>query len=245
MTMTRIVVRMMWIFVAALLLPACAAYKQQVVPFKLPSAYPNVTEVADAQIAAQAYEDEKNAEAAFGFDIRGAEILPVKVIFDNRGRHSLEIVASQTFLVDTENNLWPILDQTIAYDRIARITAWSNVAPEGAKTAFLGAMVGVIIGAAVGIVSGGSVGEALGKGAAIGAAAGATVGGAKALSDHDVEIRVRDDLEARSLQSRPIPPQQVAHGFLFFPGEAKTIRELRLQIRALDTGVIYPLTLRF
>jgi hypothetical protein len=102
--MTRRIIRMLSIFFAAFLLPAFAGCKQQVVPFKLPSAYPNVTEVADAQIAAQAYEDATNAEAAFGFDIRGAEILPVKVIFDNRERHSLEIVASQTFLAEAENN---------------------------------------------------------------------------------------------------------------------------------------------
>jgi hypothetical protein len=92
-------------FFAALLLPACAGYKQQVVPFKLPSAYPNMTEVADAQIAAQAYEDAKNAEVVFGFDIRGAEILPVKVVFNNRGRNSLEIAASRPFPVDVENQI--------------------------------------------------------------------------------------------------------------------------------------------
>jgi hypothetical protein len=33
--------------------------------------------------------------------------------------------------------------------------------------------------------------------------------------------------------------------FIFFPGEAKTAKELRIQIRATDTGKIYPLMLKF
>jgi hypothetical protein len=245
MFIPRRFIRMILIFAAAFSFVACESYKQQVVPFKLPSAYPNVTQVADAQIAAQAYDDAKQAEEAFGFDIRSAGILPVKVVFDNTGRHPLEIMTGQTFVVDVENNLWPILDQNMAYDRISKKTEWGKVATEGAKTAFLGAAAGAIIGAAVGIVAGRGIGEALGKGAAIGAAAGATVGGSRALTDHEAEFQIRDDLETRSLKSRAIPPQQIAYGFIFFPGEAKTAKELRIQIRAIDTGRIYPLTLKF
>lgn len=223
----------------------CESYKQQVVPFKLPTAYPNVTTVADAQIAAQAYDDKKQAEEAFGFDIRGAGILPVRVIFDNTGMHPLEIMTEQTFLVDTDNNLWPILDQNMAYDRISKKTNLGQVAPEAAKGALLAGAAGAIIGAAVGIVTGRGVGEAIGKGAAVGAAAGATIGGAKGLTDQDVQMRIRDDLDTRSLKRKAIPPQQVAHGFIFFPGEAKHARELRLLLRAIDTGKTYMLNLKF
>lgn len=223
----------------------CESYKQQVVPFKLPTAYPNVTSVADAQIAAQAYDDPKQAEEAFGFDIRGAGILPVRVVFDNMGTHPLEIMTEQTFLVDFDNNLWPILDQNMAYDRISRKTNLGQVAPEAAKGALLAGAAGAIIGAAVGIVTGRGVGEAIGKGAAIGAAAGATVGGTRGLTDQDVQMRIRDDLDTRSLKRKAIPPQQVAHGFIFFPGEAKHAKELRLLLRAIDTGKTYPLNLKF
>jgi hypothetical protein len=58
------------ILLIALAFTGCESYRQQVVPFKLPTAYPNVTTVADARIAAQAYDDPKQAEEAFGFDIR-------------------------------------------------------------------------------------------------------------------------------------------------------------------------------
>ena len=229
----------------ALTVSGCETYRQQVVPFKLPTAYPNVTTVADAQIAAQAYDDPKEAKDAFGFDIRGAGILPVKVVFDNTGTHTLEIVTAQTFLVDADNNLWPILDQNMAYDRISRKTELGKVAPGAAKGALLAGAAGAIIGAAVGIITGGGVGEAIGKGAAVGAAAGATIGGSRGLSDHDVQMQIRDDLDTRSLKKRAIPPRQVAHGFIFFPGEVRHAREIRLLIKATDTGQTYPLNLKF
>jgi hypothetical protein len=233
------------ILMLALTFTGCESYKQQVVPFKLPTAYSNVTSVADAQIAAQAYDDPKQAEEAFGFDIRGAGILPVKVVFDNTGKHSLEILTDQTFLVDSDNNLWPILDQNMAYNRISRKTELGKVAPEAAKSALLAGAAGAIIGAAVGIVTGRGIGEALGKGAAIGAAAGATIGGTRGLTDQDVQMQIREDLDTRSLKRRAIRPQQVAHGFIFFPGEAKNAREIRLFLRATDTGKTYLLNMKF
>jgi hypothetical protein len=223
----------------------CESYKQQVVPFKLPTAYPNVTTVAGAHIAAQAYDDPQQAQEAFGFDIRGAGILPVMVVFDNRGTHPLEILTDQTFLVDSGNSLWPILDQNMAYDRISKKTELGKVAPEAAKGALLAGAAGAIIGAAVGIVSGRGIGQAMGRGAAVGAAAGATMGGVKGLTDRDVQMQIREDLETRSLKRRAIQPQQVAHGFIFFPGEAGSAKEIRLILRTIDTGQTHPLNLKF
>ncbi len=54
-------------------LTACAkTYKRKPVPFKTPSAYPNVTEVAGALVGAEAYVDPQATKEAFGFNIRGA-----------------------------------------------------------------------------------------------------------------------------------------------------------------------------
>ena len=153
-------------------LAACTTYERQVVPFKMPSAYPNATSVADATIAAKAFDDKDGAAAAFGFDIRGAGILPVQVIFDNTGSHPLEIVTDKTLLVDEENNLWPILDERMAYDRLSQKTELGRVMPEAAKGGLLAGAAGAVIGAAVGIVTGQNVAAAAGKGAAVGAAAG-------------------------------------------------------------------------
>ncbi|MFH1790607.1 MAG: hypothetical protein ABH885_01305 [Candidatus Omnitrophota bacterium] len=241
--------RMKWMRLIAIFLlvaiSACTKYERQVVPFQLPAAYPNATEAAEATIAAKAYDDNDEAGAAFGFDIRGAGILPIQVIFDNQGTHSLEIMPAQTFLVDEANNLWPILETSLAYDRINKKTELGNVVPEGAKSGMLAGVAGGIIGAAIGIVTGTNVGSAAGKGAAIGAAAGLTMGGAQGLTDNEARYQIRDDLKARSLERRAVKPREIAHGFIFFPGEAKKAKELRLQLKTIDTGMIYPLILKF
>jgi len=223
---------------------SCASYEARVVPFKMPTAYPNATEVAGAVMAAQSYGDKKEAESAFGFDIIGAGILPVRVIFDNKGKHPIDIIASQTFLVDGENNLWPVLEERLAYDRINKKTELGKVVPEAGKYGGLMGVAGGIVGAAIGIVSGHNVADAAMKGAALGAAAGITMGGSKGLSDTDVQARIRSDLEKRSLENRSIRPGEIAHGFIFFPGESKKAIELRLQIKEVDTGKTYPLVMK-
>jgi hypothetical protein len=230
--------------VAMMFFAGCASYETKVVPFKLPAGYPNATEVSGAMIASQAYGDQKEAETVFGFDMIGAGILPVRVIFDNKGSHPLDIVAGQTFLVDEENNLWPILEEKLAYDRIQKKTELSKVAPEGLKYGGLAGIAGGIIGAAIGIVSGQSVADAAMRGAALGAAAGLTMGGAKGLSDTDVQTKIRADLDKRSLENRAVRPGEFAHGFIFFPGEAKKPVELRLQIREADTGRLQNLNMK-
>lgn len=224
---------------------ACATYERQVVPFRMPSAYPNAASVADATIAAKSYDKNEEASAAFGFDIRAAGILPIQVIFDNTGSHPLEILADKTLLVDEENNLWQILDERLAYDRLSRATEFGKVVPEAAKRGLLAGAAGAFIGAAIGIVTGTNVAAAAGKGAAVGAAAGITVGGARGLSDSDVQYQIREDLRKGSLEKRAVAPQEIAHGFLFFPGEAKKPKELRISIRETDTKQIHPLIMKF
>jgi len=243
--MKRLMLVLFSLCVTAFLVTGCASYKQQVVPFKMPSAYPNATEVAGATIAAKAYDDSAEAQNAFGFDIRGAGVFPVQVIFDNRGPHPLEIAPDQTFLVDEQGNLWPVLDSGLVYNRVAKATEMGRVLPEAGKGSLLGGAAGAILGAAIGIVSGSNVGSAAGKGAALGAAAGATIGGVKGASDRDPQGQIREDLERRSLESRPVRPYEIAHGFIFFPGESSKSRELRLRLREMDTKKSHALILRF
>jgi hypothetical protein len=222
---------------------SCTRYERQVVPFKLPAGYPNVTNVAGAQIAAKSY-DKKDAETAFGFDILGSGVKPVQVVFDNQGQNSIEIVPDRTYLVDTDNNLWPILDARMAYDRIEKKTELGEVAPKGAKYGALGGIAGGIIGAAIGIVSGQSVGETAMRGAAAGAAGGVLIGGAQGMDNSEVRHQIREDLQTRTLENRGIKPKEIAHGFIFFPGESKKPKEIRLSVKDLGTGKEYPLILK-
>ena len=222
----------------------CSTYVAKPMPFKAPSAYPNATEAAGATIAAQAFADAEQAKEAFGFDIRAAGMLPVQVIFDNVGDHPIEINSGQTFLEDEAGNIWPILDRDTAYDRATKYTQTKQVFSEGAYHAFLGAAAGAIIGAAVGIVTGENVAVTTGKGAAVGGAAGASLGGAKGYFSNDARQVVINDLKRKTLQSKPIDPRSLSFGFLFFPGEAPTAKELRLQLKEADTGQIHLLKMK-
>lgn len=76
---------------ALILISGCARYETRIVPFKMPEAYHNVQAIDGAKVAAVAYDDSNAAQEAFGFDIRGAGLLPVQVVFDNQGSKSLLI----------------------------------------------------------------------------------------------------------------------------------------------------------
>ncbi len=233
------------LLLSPLVLSACTTYERKVTPFKMPEAYPNAATVADASIAAKAYYDKEEATEAFGFDIRRAGLLPIQVIFDNKGNHPLEIIAGKTFLIDEENNLWPILEQGLVYDRLTKATQLGKVLPEAGKGGLLAGAAGAVIGAAIGIVTGSNVGAAAGKGAAVGAAAGLTLGGTKGMADSDVRGQIQEDLQNRSLTPRAIAPHELAHGFIFYPGEAKKPKELRISIKTTDSNEVFPLTLKF
>ena len=223
---------------------ACStAYKAKPLPFRAADSYPNSTEFGETLVGAQAYADKEQAKDAFGFDVRGAGMLPVQVVFDNRGEHPVKINPSQTFLEDQEGNLWPILDREIAYDRATKYAQTKQIVSEGAYHGVLGAAAGAIIGAAVGIVTGSNVGAALGKGAALGGAAGATLGGTKGYASGDARKEIVSDLRQKTLENLPVQPKTIAHGFLFFPGEALSVKNLRLQLMEEDTGKVHVLNL--
>lgn len=61
----------------------------------------------------------------------------------------------------------------------------------------------------------------------------------------DVRRSITSDLRDKSLQNRAVEPQDLAHGFLFFPGEAGSARQLRLQIKETDTGKTHVLKMNF
>ncbi|BBO90359.1 lipoprotein [Desulfosarcina ovata subsp. ovata] len=202
--------------------------------------------VDGAQIGGRAYVERSEAQDAFGFDIRGAGMLPVQVVIDNQGSSALEINPGQTFLEDAEGNLWPILTDTFAYERATKYAQTNKIFKEGAYGGVLGAAAGAVVGAAVGIVTGDNVGEAIGKGAAVGAAAGSVIGGTKgAASSSDARRAIINDLRDKSLENRSILPGNLAHGIIFFPGEATSAKQLRLQLRETDNGRLHTVFLSF
>jgi hypothetical protein len=230
---------------AVLVAAGCStAYKSKPLPFKSPSVYPNMVEVEGALIASRAFTVNPETHETFGFDILGAGMLPVQVIFDNQGIHTLEINGEQCFLEDTEGSLWPVLSRSAAYERATRHTATEEALKGGASKAVWGALAGAIVGAAVGIVADEDIAEALGKGAAIGAAAGGVLGGYQSSTAGAAEAAIAADLQDKSLRNKSVGPKSLAHGFLFFPAEAKGARELRLNLKEVDTGNVYVLKMQ-
>lgn len=222
-----------------LMLAGCTTYRSQEVPFRSPASYGNMQVVAGSQLASKAYVGKAEASEVFGFDIRSAGLLPVQVVFDNQGEQALTIVPEQSFLIDSAGNLWNLLDSRTAYTRIEKSSEYARIAKGSGKGAMLGAAGGAVLGAAIGILSGENVGSALFKGAAVGGAGGAVVGGAGGTSDDNAGRQIARDLANKSLINRGIQPGSIAHGFLFFPGEATSAAQLRLQISEVATGRVH------
>ncbi len=234
--------RMIIAVILLLIATACAtSYKARPLPFRLPGSYENAVEVGGALVAAQAYADPNKAKEAFGFDVRGAGMLPVQVVFDNQGQYSLRIIPQQTFLEDEGGNLWPILAEQIAYERATKYAQTKQIFKEGAYGGFLGATAGAIIGAAIGIVAGENVAVAAGKGATVGAATGATLGGIKGYTSDEARRAIISDLNQKSMENKAVNSKSIAYGFLFFPGEAPSAKQLRMQLIEVETGKVHVL----
>lgn len=237
--------RLMIAAATLLALTACTFYKSQEVAFRPPDQIANVQTVGSAKVAAEQYADKSAAKAQFGFDIRGAGLLPVQVVIDNPGPQRFEVVPEQTFLIDAAGGYWNLLDRKTAYQRVESSSEYGSIVKGGAKSGMWGAAAGALAGAAIGILSGQNVGEAAGKGAAVGAAGGAIYGGAREGASDEPGRQIARDLANKDLESRIIEPGNLARGFLFFPGEAPSAGQLRLQLRDVTSGQIFNTTLVF
>lgn len=227
-----------------MMLSGCATYKTQYVSFRPPEGYPNYQQINGVSIGAEAYAESGIAKEAFGFDIRGAGLLPVQLVLDNKSREAVEIVSGQTFLVDDNNRYWGIIPNRGAVERVDKYTESGAMTSGAGKGAIIGAIAGTILGAALGIVSGRNIGSIMGKTAAVGAAGGAIIGGAKEGTSPEKGYRISDDIRDKGLEGKTIPSQFLANGFLFFPGEATSAKEIRLQYRERESGVHHSVVLK-
>ena len=226
-----------------LTLSACSTYGDKVAPIPLPSEQTGGLEVNGVGLYAEAYLEPDAAKNAFGFDIRGAGVVPVRFVLDNQSKGDIEIRGDQTFLIDANRQAWPLLTYDQAYRRVNRHVELGETAKGAAKPAVLLAATGAIVGAAVGVVTGDSAAEGAGRGAAAGAAAGAVIGGAKRYQEIGHEIR--EDLANHSFEYRSIETGEIAYGFLFFPGdqEISSLSALRVSIYINDQPQIVQLQL--
>ena len=71
------------------------------------------------------------------------------------------------------------------------------------------------------------------------------MGGVKGYTSGDARKEIIDDLRSKGLEEKAIEPKGLSYGFLFFPGEAKSAKQLRLQIMEKDTSLTHNLILAF
>lgn len=221
----------------------CTAYKSQYVSFRPAEAYANKQEIGGAIIGAEAYADQVDAKEAFGFDIRGAGLLPVQLVMNNLSGGTMQIVTEQTFLVDDKGRYWQVVPNHVAVDRVEKSTQLAALGKGAGTGALWGAAGGAILGAAIGIVSGKNVGNIMGKGAALGGAAGAVIGTSKEASSTDRQATILNDIRSKGLENRAIPTEYLANGFLYFPGEAKAAKAIKLQLKERESGKVHTATI--
>jgi len=226
-------------------LSACATYENRSVSFRPPQEYANYQDADGLMVGAEPFADRKQAEEVFGFDIRSAGLLPVQVVMDNRSGQGIEVVSGQTFLVDGTNRYWKILANSEAVERVEKATEAGTITGGAGKGAAWGAAAGAVLGLALGIVSGRNVGESVVKGGVLGGAGGAVIGGAnKAGDDRQREYKIADNIRDKGLEGKVMAADNLASGFIFFPGEAESVKDLRLQLKYRNTGEVRTINLR-
>jgi hypothetical protein len=237
--------KLFFLLLIAAHLSACATYESRSVSFRPPQDYANYQDAFGLMVGAESFADAKMAEEAFGFDIRGTGLLPVQVVIDNNSGQDVEVVSGQTFLVDGTNRYWKILTTREAVERVQKATEGGAIVGGAGKGAVLGASAGALLGLAIGVVSGQDVGTAVVKGGVLGGAGGAVIGGAnKAGDDRQREIKIADDVREKGVEGKIMPAEALASGFIFFPGEAPSAKELRLQVRYRGDGRLQTLNLK-
>ncbi|MAT65039.1 MAG: hypothetical protein CMN57_05300 [Gammaproteobacteria bacterium] len=216
------------LLLATFVLTGCSGYSERVSPIELPSASANRVEVNGAQISATVYLDKDVASSVFGFDVRGAGLIPVRLVIDNQSESPLRLIPQQTFLIDAQDRAWPILEAEAAAERVRAHVDVAETVKGTTKPALLLGGAGALAGFAIGVVTGEDIGSSVAKGAAVGASSGAIVGGAKNYAE--IEGRVRQDMRDKSLENRQVASGDLAYGYLFFPGdnEAQSAQGVRL-----------------
>jgi hypothetical protein len=157
-------------------------------------------EADGVRFQAQAIVDHTEAAAAFGFDIRGAGLLPLRIRIANPAGGAIKIIPLQTFLIDAESQAWPLLTSLEASERLIRAGIQAHSPPHSPQQEDLGALTGF----ALNLVAG--------------------------LEAAKIDKAVSQTFAGKNRLNQSIPPGQTGFGVMLFPGleEARGVRALRL-----------------
>ncbi|MDR1396012.1 MAG: hypothetical protein LBK52_07580 [Deltaproteobacteria bacterium] len=225
----------------SLLLAACAPrHEYRPLPIKSIDTYYNRTAAGSGSVAAEAFYDDNQLIQLFGYNIRKAGVLPVRLMADNRGPDMLTILPGAT-LTDARGQTWELLPQDVVIRRIDQYTGSGVSGSDGVRRTAKGAVAGAILGAAVGVVTGTNVGSAAGKGAAAGGAIGATSAILGIGADGDKTGEISRDFSNMALQQSSVGPGEEIRGLLYYPAEAD--RPVRLNLKVSSGQQVQSLAL--
>lgn len=223
-----------------LFIMACSkAFVAKPVRFKMPSVYGNAVRMDKTIAGAEVFNNSSADKIIFGFDIHGAGMLPVQVVFENTGYVDYTVVVDQTFLEEINGNMWEALSGDIAKARATQHAQDKKALKEAGKKGVIAAAIGAVTGAIIGTLTRDSIGKSAGTGAAVGAGTGAIYGAVKALEKNDEEQKSLKNYKNTLIEHKPVRAGCITRGFLFFPGEAKKPKYLWLTIREALGGKTY------
>jgi hypothetical protein len=164
-------------------------------------------EAEGVRFQAQFLEDGSLASAEFGFDMRNAGLLPVRIGIANQSGNAVRLIPRQTFLVDLDNQAWPMLTSVEASERLARAGIKADSPPRTPQREDMDALTGFALDMAVGPA----------------VAIDATAAG-------KADNTLSRTFVGKHQHNRNIPAGQQASGTMLFPGqeEARGVRGLRL-----------------
>jgi len=225
---------------------ACSkAFVAKPVAFRMPSVYGNAVKMDKTLAAAEVFNNGRYDKKIFGFDIHGAGMLPVQVVFQNTGYRDMQVVVAQTFLEETNGNMWEVLRGDIAKSRATQNAQDKKALKESGKKGLIGAGIGALIGAIISTATGSKVAETIGKGAVVGAGAGAVYGPVKALENDDAIKGALKSFNETLIEHKPIKGGCITRGFLYFPGEAKNPKQLWVTLKDAMNESVYKARILF
>lgn len=216
--------------ITALLLAACAA-KSRTVAFRPPGDFYSYQNVLGLKVGAELFEDEKQAEEAFGFNIRAAGLLPMQLVLDNRTGQGVDIIAGQTFLVDENNRYWRVLSVKDAMARVQKYTVGKGAGKSISPSQLQRLAFKVVSGSAEGV--------------AIVAEPAASDATGKSGQDQNGESTGGEEYRHQDLEGKVMFAETLASGIVYFPGEVPSPRELRLQVKYRGENRYKTINLKF
>lgn len=220
------------ILATCLALAACSAAPYRVGHAKRalePAGFPQAESSQKWDVAAV-----RVTEGAGGHDYTGTKLLPVLLVFKNKGPGQPQVILEDVRGVGAYGcYLVYAPDEAL---RLALERPWRRRAETAVANTAVGAGVGAALGAGAGTLAyllGNRADPSLiWKGTAVGGAAGGVIGAASGNSSvpQDTREAIRADLNSNLWQEDPITPGTIRMGYLLLP-EGQGIQSVRITIR--------------